>query len=54
MEKFKDRKEEREVTETMDGLLLSMMNYFDADTAAKVRRALHLLSQIGIEERPHD
>jgi len=51
MEKFKDRKEQREVTELMDGLLLPMINYFNADTAIKVRRALYLLGEIDFESQ---
>lgn len=49
MEKFKDRKEQREVTETMNALLLPMLNYLNADAAIKVRRALYLLGEIEIE-----
>ena len=49
MEKFKDRKEQREVTETMNDLLLPMLNYLNADTAIKVRRALYLLGKIEFE-----
>lgn len=49
MEKFKDRKEQREVTETMNALLLPMLDYLNADTAIKVKRALYLLGEIDIE-----
>jgi hypothetical protein len=49
MEKFKDRKEQREVTETMEALLLPMLNYLNTDTAIRVRRALYLLGEIEIE-----
>lgn len=49
MEKFKDRKERREVTETMNALLLPLLNYLNNDTAIKVRRALYLLGKIDIE-----
>ena len=49
MEKFKDRKEQREVTETMNALLAPMVYYLNADTARKVRRALYLLDNIEIE-----
>lgn len=51
MEKFKDRKEQREVTETMNALLLPMLNLncLNADTAIKVRRALYLLGEIEVE-----
>jgi hypothetical protein len=49
MEKFKDRKEQREVTEVMNALLLPMLNYLNADTVIKVRRALYLLGEIEVE-----
>lgn len=49
MEKFKDRKEQREVTETMDKVLLPLLEYLNDDTAIKVRRALYLLSEIDID-----
>ena len=49
MEKFKDRKEQREVTETMNALLLSILHYLNDDTAIKVRRALYLLGKIEFE-----
>ena len=49
MEKFKDRKEQRQVTEVMNGLLLPTLNYLNADTAIKVRRALYLLGEIEVE-----
>ena len=51
MEKFKDRKEKRQVTEVMNGLLLPTLNYLNADTAIKVRRALYLLGEIEVEPR---
>lgn len=51
MEKFKDRKEQREVTETMNALLLPMLYYLNNDTAIKVRRALYLLGEIEIESQ---
>lgn len=49
MEKFKDRKEQREITETMNMLLLPMLDLLNSDTAIKVRRALYLLGKIEIE-----
>ena len=49
MEKFKDRKEQREVVEIMDKLLLPTLNYLNSDTAIKVRRALYLLGEIEID-----
>ena len=51
MEKFKDRKEQREVTELMNALLRPMVYYLDTDTAIKVRRALYLLGEIEIESQ---
>ena len=49
MEKFKDRKEQREVTEVMNALLLPMLNYLNADTAIKVKKALYLLGEIEVD-----
>lgn len=49
MEKFKDRKEQREVTETMDRVLLPLLEYLNAETAIKIRRGLYLLSKIDVE-----
>lgn len=49
MKKFKDRKEQREVTETMEALLLPMLNYLNADTVIRVKKALYLLGEIEIE-----
>ena len=54
MEKFKDRKEQREVTEVMNALLLPMLNYLNADTVIKVRRALYLLGEIEVEPQESD
>lgn len=48
-EKFKDRKEQRKVTETMNALLLPLLQYLTSDTAIIVRRALLLLGEIEIE-----
>lgn len=49
MKKFKNRKEQREITETMDSVLLPLLEYFNAETAIKIRRGLYLLSKIDIE-----
>jgi hypothetical protein len=49
MRKFMDRKEQREVTETMNALLLPMLDYLNTDTAIRVRRALYLLGKIDVE-----
>lgn len=54
MEKFKDRKEQREVTETMNFLLLPMLPYLNNDTAIKVRRGLYLLGEIEIETQKEE
>ena len=47
--KFKDRKEQRKVTETMDALLLPMLSYLNSETKTIVRRALYLLGEIEVE-----
>jgi len=49
MEKFKNRKEQREVTETMDRVLLPLLEYINTETAIKIRRGLYLLSKIDVE-----
>lgn len=49
MEKFKNRKEQREVIETMDKVLLPLLEYLNAETAIKIRRGLYLLSKIDVE-----
>lgn len=51
MEKYKDRKEQRQVTETMCKLLLPLLDHLDTNTAINVRRALYLLSKIDIESQ---
>ena len=48
-EKFKDRKEQRKVTEIMNALLLPLLSYLNSDTAIIVKRALYLLGEIEIE-----
>ena len=45
---YKDRKEQREITETMNSLLLQLLPYLNSDMASKVRRALQLLGEIEI------
>lgn len=47
--KFKDRKEQREVTETMNALLLPLLPHLTSDTAIIVKRALYLLGEIEID-----
>lgn len=49
MEKFKNRKEQREVTETMNSVLLPLLEHFNTETAIKIRRGLYLLSEIDVE-----
>ena len=51
MKKFKNRKEQREITETMDRVLLPLLEYFNAETAIKIRRGLYLLSKIDVESQ---
>lgn len=48
---YKDRKEQREITEMMNNLLLQLLPYLNSDTASKVRRALQLLGEIEIESQ---
>lgn len=48
-EKFKDRKEQRNVTETMNSLLLPLLPYLSSETAIVVKRALYLLGEIEVE-----
>lgn len=49
MKKYKSRKEQRKVTETMNALLLPSLSYLNNDTAIIVKRALYLLGEIEIE-----
>ena len=46
---YRDRTEQRRVTETMNSLLAPMLDYLNNDTAIIVRRALYLLGEIKIE-----
>ena len=46
---YKDRREQRKVTEAMNSLLLPLLPYFSSETAIIVKRALHLLGEIEIE-----
>lgn len=48
-EKFKDRKEQRKINETMNALLLPLLPHLTSDTAIIVRKALYLLGKIEIE-----
>ena len=49
MELYESRFEQRQVTETMNALLLPMIRYFDDNTKEIVKRALYLLEHIDIE-----
>lgn len=51
MENYKDRREKRKVTETMNALLLSLLPYLNSETAIVVKRALYLLEEIEIESQ---
>jgi hypothetical protein len=51
---FKDRKEQRKVTETMNFLLLPLLPYLNSDTAIIVKRALYLLGEIEIESQKRE
>lgn len=51
---YKDRTEQRRVTETMNSLLLPMLNYLNNDTAIIVRRALYLLGEIKIKSQENE
>ena len=46
---YKDRTEQRRVTETMNALLLPLTYYLDNETAIIVKRALNLLGEIVVE-----
>ena len=48
--RYKDRHEQRKVTETMNALLLPLLPNLNSDTAIIVKRALYLLGKIKIEE----
>ena len=54
MAKYKDRKEQRKVMETMDSLLLPLLNHCNNDTGSIIRRALYLLGEIEIESQERD
>lgn len=46
---YKDRCEQRKVTEVMNALLLPLLPYLSSETAVVVKRALYLLGKIDIE-----
>lgn len=50
MEYYKDRLEQRKVTETMNALLLPILPNLNSETAIIVNRVLYLLSKIEIEK----
>ena len=49
--KFKNRKEQREVTETMNALLLPLMQYLNEETSTIVKKSLEILSTVEIENK---
>ena len=49
MEYYKNRLEQRKVTETMNALLLPILPNLNSETAIVVNRALYLLGKIEIE-----
>lgn len=51
---YKDRKEQRKVTETMNALLLPLLTYCNNDTANIIKRSLCLLEEIDIEPQESD
>lgn len=46
---YKDRREQRKVTEAMNALLLPLLPYLSSEIAIVVKRALHLLREIEVE-----
>ena len=46
---YKDRREQRKVTETMNALLLQLLPCLSSETAIVVKRALYLLGEIEID-----
>ena len=54
---YKDRREQRKVTETMNALLLPLLSCLSSETAIVVKRALYLLGEIEVdpqESEVHD
>lgn len=51
MKKYQSRKEQRNVTETMNALLLPLLPYLSSDTAIIVKRALYLLEEIEVKSQ---
>ncbi len=49
MKRYQNRKEQRNVTETMNALLLPLLPHLTNDTAITVKRALYLLGEIEVE-----
>ena len=54
MKKYQSRKEQRNVTETMNALLLPLLPYLTSDTAIIVKRALYLLGEIEVESQENE
>lgn len=48
---YKDRREQRKVTEAMNSLLLPLLPYLSSETAIIVKRALCLLGEIEVESQ---
>lgn len=49
MKNYKDRPEQRKVTETMNALLLPLLPHLNSETVIIVKRALYLLGEIEVE-----
>ena len=47
--KFKDRKEQRQVTETFTDLLMPMMKYLNEETKEQIEIGLRILNNTEIE-----
>jgi hypothetical protein len=48
--KFKDRKEQRQVSETLDGILVPLLNVVTDEVADRLRRAMEIIHNTGFEE----
>lgn len=48
MENYKDRSEQRKVTETVNKLLLPLLPYLNSETVIIAKRALYLLGEIEV------
>ena len=52
--KFKDRKEQRQVTETMGALLLPLMPFLNEETCNRIEIGMRILRDTDIEEQEKD